>query len=139
MIEKTAKAGAIILSSKNKSNLALLYRGQQNDWSFPKGHINKDENPEQAMIREIKEETGLNINILQVLPDLEYKSSAGETSLVKMFFVISLDDSNLKLEFKNDNILWLPYDEVVEKLTYDNLKEYFSSILPIVKKYIFLN
>ena len=70
MKEKTLKAGAIVLSSENKNNIALLYRGNQNDWTFPKGHVDAGENAHQAMIREIYEETGLDVNFIKNLPDL---------------------------------------------------------------------
>lgn len=53
------KAGAIIVSKSDENKIVLLHSGKQNDWSFPKGHIEEGEDPTGAMIREIKEETGL--------------------------------------------------------------------------------
>ena len=121
------------MSSKNKDNIALLYRSQQNDWSFPKGHVDQGENATQTMIREIKEETGLTVRIIKILPDLEYiNNNDGMAIYMNMFLVVSLDDSELKLEFEKDDIQWIPYNKVVEKLSYDNLKDYFKSVLPII-------
>ena len=134
--EKTLKAGAIILSNNDKKNIALLYRGKQNDWSFPKGHVDAGENSIQTMIREIKEETGLTVSIIEILPDLEYTSSSGEIVSTKMFIVLSGDDSKLKPEFEQDDIQWIPYNEVIEKLSYDNLKDYFFSVSSTVSKTI---
>lgn len=76
---KTQKADAIILNKSNDSIL-LLYRGNKSDWSFPKGHIEEGENDLDAIIRETKEETGLNVDVIKKLPDLEYK-----TIKMKMF------------------------------------------------------
>ena len=85
------------------------------------------------MLREIKEETGLEVDILKELPDLEYVNIFNKEHVyIKMFFVRSKDDSKLKLEFKTDDIQWIPYNKVVEKLSYDNLKDYFTSILPVL-------
>ncbi len=134
--EKTIKAGAIILSNNNKENIALLYRGKQRDWSFPKGHVDLGENSTQTMLREIKEETGLIVKIIKNLPDLEYVSSSGENVSIKMFVVISEDDSKLKNEFENDDIQWIPYNKVIEKLSYDNLKDYFTFVSPMVRSVI---
>lgn len=128
------KAGAIILSSEDKQNIALLYRGKQNDWSFPKGHIEQGENYTQTMIREILEETGLTVSIIQELPDHFYISPKEGTISTKMFLVISEDDSKLKLEFETDDIQWIPYTQVIEKLSYNNLKEYFTSIISVIEK-----
>ena len=130
------KAGAVVLSAKNMAKVALLYRGEQKDWSFPKGHIESGENPSEAMIREIKEETGLNIKIIKELPDYLYSNKMEGDIVTKMFLVRSEDDSKHKLEFKKDDIQWISYDKVVEKLIYDNLKDYFNLVLPIIKKEI---
>jgi 8-oxo-dGTP pyrophosphatase MutT (NUDIX family) len=36
-------------------------------WNFPGGHVEEDETPEEACIREVKEETGLDAEIVRVL------------------------------------------------------------------------
>ncbi len=128
MAEKIQKAGAIILSSNEKNKIALLYRAKQNNWSFPKGHIEEGENPEEAMIREIKEETGLTISIIKPLPNIEYNYPNGEEISLKMFLVVSVDDTNLKLEFEGDKIEWTSFDKVIERLSHENLREYFKSV-----------
>lgn len=133
MSEKIQKAGAIVFSSNDKSKIALLHRGKENDWSFPKGHVDPGEDTTQTMTREIKEETGLSVEIINTLPDLEFVHSNGNLITTKMFLVRSQDDSELKLEFKNDEIQWVPLSEVEGKLSYDNLKVYFKSILEIIK------
>ena len=130
----TQKAGAIILSSANKNKIALLYRGKQNDWSFPKGHIENGENPTNAMIREIKEETGLSVKLLRELAELNYIHPNGNTISTKMFLVQSEDDALLKLEFEIDDVKWTPIKDVCSTLSYDNLKEYFKKISHIIEK-----
>lgn len=52
----TESAGGIILNSKGE---IILVKQSGNVWSFPKGHIEKDENTLEAAKREIFEETGL--------------------------------------------------------------------------------
>jgi 8-oxo-dGTP pyrophosphatase MutT (NUDIX family) len=131
--EKILKAGAIILSSLDKNKVAILYRGKQNDWSFPKGHVELGENSTETMVREIKEETGLDTDIIKELPDLEYVHSDGQNISIKMFLVMSKDDSRLKLEFEKDEIEWVQFDEVNNKLSHDNLKEYFTYVLPMIQ------
>lgn len=53
---ETVKAGCFLLNKQNKS-IALVYRAKQNDYSFPKGHLEKAETVEQCAIRETAEET----------------------------------------------------------------------------------
>lgn len=129
---KTLKSGAIIFSHNDNNRIALLYRKKLNDWTFPKGHTEPGENSEQAMRREIMEETGLTITIVDTLPDQEYTGSNDELCRVKMYLVRSNDDSKVKREFEGDDIQWFSLGEVVDKLSYKNLKDYFSSVLPII-------
>lgn len=126
------KAGAIILSNADENKIALLYRGKHNDWSFPKGHIEDGENATDAMIREIKEETGLSVKILRELPEQNYLHRDGKTVSIKMFLVQSEDDNILRPEFETDSIKWVSLDDVISVLTHDNLKEYFEKIFHFI-------
>ena len=58
--------GAIIIHKTNKDNYKVLLVKNHNGryWSFPKGHVEKGETEEETAIREIKEETGLDVEIV---------------------------------------------------------------------------
>jgi len=127
------KAGAIILGNTDKNIIALLYRAKLKDWSFPKGHIEQGENAIQAMKREVLEETGLVVNILCELPDLLYTHPNGTAISTKMFLVQSENDSRTHQEHEGDAIQWVPIQKVNSTLSYDNLREYFKEVLPLIK------
>lgn len=127
----TKKAGAIILSRNDNSKILLLYSGRTNDWQFPKGHVDPGENDLQTMNREIKEETGLDVEVLRILPVFKYKNKIDGDISLQMYCVRSKDDAALKKEFDDDELAWVSYDEAKGKLTYDDLKEYYDdAILP---------
>jgi len=130
------KAGAIILSQKNPALIALLYRSKQNDWSFPKGHIEEGESPMNAAKREILEETGLSVSLIIDLPSIDYIHPTENRVVNYMFLMQSKNDNTLKTEVKEDKIIWVPYNETFEKLTYDNTKEYYLNILKFIEKEI---
>jgi 8-oxo-dGTP diphosphatase len=48
---------AIIVNDKKELLLGFSY----NDYQFPGGHLEKDEEPVKGLIRELKEETGIDI------------------------------------------------------------------------------
>jgi 8-oxo-dGTP diphosphatase len=54
---KILKAGCILLDLNN-NKVGLVYRRKHNDFSFPKGHLEKGETLEECAIRETEEETG---------------------------------------------------------------------------------
>jgi 8-oxo-dGTP diphosphatase len=61
------KAGKVLLI-KN----AALRDPKKAYWGFPKGHINAGEKSEEAAIREIKEETGIEAKLVKKLGDSSY-------------------------------------------------------------------
>ena len=127
-MQTTQKAGAIILNSKEDAVL-LLFRGPLGDWTFPKGHIEENENELEAMTREVKEETGLDVDVIRKLPNLEYSiSQTGENCVLYFYLVKAKNDFNLKLEHSEDALEWVKIDEVCDKLSYTDLKEYFNNI-----------
>lgn len=132
--KSTQKAGAIILSKNDENKIALLYRGKQNDWSFPKGHIEKNEDPTSTMIREIKEETGLLVRILCELPDMHYTHPDGSSVSIKMFLVQSEDDALLRPELEADAVKWVAMNEAPSTLSHENLREYFENVSRLIKK-----
>lgn len=134
---ETHKAGAIILSELNPSKIALIYRLKHDDWTFPKGHVEDGESAVEAAIREVSEETGLSVGkAISELPPMEYGHPNGDRITVRMFLMRSEDDSRLKPEFEGDQVIWIDVNEVVNRLSYGNLKGYFSSVLDRVKQNI---
>ena len=61
--EREKSCGCIIIN-KNK---VLLIKQTKGHWGFPKGHVEKDETEIETAIREVKEETGLDIKDLKLV------------------------------------------------------------------------
>ena len=59
------KAGAVIFNPTTDSVLLVQSRG--NLWGFPKGSIEENETIEAAAIREVREETGYELNIVDLV------------------------------------------------------------------------
>jgi len=72
-MEKTA--GAIIFRKKwfGRQYLVLQHATIDRYWGLVKGHIEKGETDEQAAIREVQEETGL--NEIKIIPDYKEKTN----------------------------------------------------------------
>jgi len=46
------------------NKVLLVYHKKLGVWLYPGGHVEKYENPDEALLREVKEETGLDIEII---------------------------------------------------------------------------
>ena len=119
---KVLKAGSILMDT-NKKKIALVYRENLNDYSFPKEQLEKNESLVECAIRETEEETKRICIVLDNEPFLlSYITPRGEDVIV--YFYLCKDGG------KSDNdstdthpVVWVDYDKVYDKLSYDNLKE----------------
>lgn len=130
-ITPVQKAGAIIVRPGVKEPEALLlYRARNhNDWSFPKGHCEPGESLEETALREIQEETGLDIQIIRRLPDIEYLDSYGRDIVLAMYLTKPKKNSPAERPEKDgDRVVWVPFSKVEDQLTHDNLKKFFGMI-----------
>lgn len=67
-------AGGVLLNSQGQ---VLLIRDRQGYWCFPKGHLDPEESPEQAALREVEEETGIKGVIKERLSTTRYRNNKG--------------------------------------------------------------
>ncbi len=119
--------GGIILNEKNE---ILLQEKHDNSWSLPAGMIEPNETPKEAIIREVKEETGFIVEPITVLgilggSDFNYiypnQNEVGYTVILMLCSVKSKSDHVLDKEtkslqyFSKENMpkLALPYPKDV--------------------------
>lgn len=60
-MEKHFTASAIVLNDESK--VLLVYHKKLDVWLYPGGHIESSETPDESVVREVKEETGLDVEI----------------------------------------------------------------------------
>jgi len=131
--EVTVSAGGVVLNSQG---MVLVVNQNGTTWSLPKGHIDPGEEPLQAAIREIKEESG--ITELQLLQSLgaygRYKigKSSGEDKdewKVLLFFLFKTNQNELKPQDpKHPHARWVHPDEVEALLTHPKDRAFYKSI-----------
>jgi 8-oxo-dGTP pyrophosphatase MutT (NUDIX family) len=99
---------------------------------LPKGHPDGDESPEEAAIREVREETGLTAELIEPLGFVRYEYERQRRTVRKWvaFFLFeyrggSLDEHDHEVE----EARWMPMTEAVEALTYDGEREMVARAL----------
>ena len=57
--QRETSAGGVVYRLEGEVPLVLLIRDSYGNWGFPKGHLEAGERAEDAAVREVREETGL--------------------------------------------------------------------------------
>lgn len=115
--------GAIIIYKANENNHKVLLVKNHNGryWSFPKGHVEKGETEEQTAIREIKEETGLDVEIVDSFREVSDYCPFGRIKKRVVFFMAQTFSTDVKVQKEEiDSYIWVDLEDVHNKCTYDN-------------------
>jgi 8-oxo-dGTP pyrophosphatase MutT (NUDIX family) len=127
-VEETS-AGGFVLAADGSARIAVIgrrNRGGRIDWCVPKGHLEGDETIEQAAIREVAEETGLEATIIESLGSIHYEFSTPSSIISKTVhhFLMKQTGGNLTIENDPDHeavdIRWINVALLHEDLTHEN-------------------
>jgi len=134
----TVSAGGVVL---NGQRMVLVVNQNGTTWSLPKGHVVPGEEPLQAAIREIMEESGIT--------DLHFRHPLGAYGRYKLgkntgedkqewkvllFFLFETKQNELNpKDPHNPQARWVHPDEVEALLTHPKDKSFFKSIRPQIK------
>ncbi len=121
VIDETGTKGLLIgrRDLKDASRERLL-------WSLPKGHIEAGETPEQAAIREVAEETGIESEISRELGIIDFWFMAGGKRIHKTVhhFLFRETGGSLSPQVTEvDDVGWFPLDEIISLLAYPDEKK----------------
>lgn len=122
-IEKSV--GAVIFRSEQEPRYLLLKYGAGH-WDFVKGHIEEGEKEQETLLRETREETG--IDDLEIIPGfrevIDYHYRSGRELVYKQvaFYLAETQNREVKLSFEHVDYRWLPFSSALEQLTYQNAR-----------------
>ena len=124
------KAGTILINLESKK-IGLVYRKDENDYTFPKGHLEKGETLLECAVRETEEETLRKNHLIDWNVIAIDRYSSEQEKNVETYYYFAIDDGetskNIPLKDREE-LIWKDVDEVKNLLTYDNLKEMWSNI-----------
>lgn len=121
MIREFSAGGVVVRQTQGQAFVAVV-RVRDQILALPKGHPDGEESAAEAAEREVREETGLEAELVEKLGDVKYWYARDGDRVMKIvaFFLFryrsgSVEDHDHEVE----EALWIPLEEAPERLAYE--------------------
>lgn len=93
-------------------------------WEFPKGQVEPDESEAEAAIREVREETGLEVTLLPGFRqhvDYFYRRGGDLIKKQVVYFLGEAANGNVRVSWEHQQAEWLAFEGALARLKYENV------------------
>ena len=131
ILRKEKACGCVIIDDEK----VLLIKQTKGHWGLPKGHVEENETEIETAIREVKEETNYDVEIISDKRFVErYVIDSKIDKEVVYFIAKKVGGTAEKQETEVTDIKWCNFDEAIETVTFDNLKNLLRNVFEEIKK-----
>jgi 8-oxo-dGTP diphosphatase len=133
--ETEFSAGGVVVNDRGEAIVIVPTRRAADGskvLALPKGHPDGGETPEDAALREVREETGVDAEVVGPLGDVRYWYQRGGRRIAKVvsFYLLrytggSLDDHDAEVE----EARWMPLEEAARTLSYQGERDMAAQAL----------
>ena len=125
-MKQEKSCGAIVIDSGK----VLLIKHVLGHWDLPKGHIENNETEVQTAIRELKEETNVDITVNEKYRyTTAYSPEEGIWKEVIYFLANPISYELVPQEEEVQKVEWVDLDKAIDKITYDNTKDVLKQVI----------
>src|SRR5438128_10507828 len=112
-------AGGVVRrnGSRGAMRVAIVHRPGYDDWSFPKGKVDRGETPEEAALREVEEETGLRCKLVAPLGCTAYSDHKGREK-VACYWLMDVVGGRFGAGSEIDEVRWVTVEDAMDLLSY---------------------
>lgn len=103
--------------------VVLVGRSHVGVWTLPKGTPQPGETIEQVAVREVQEETGLQVRLIAYIGSISYSFVHGQVRYhkqVRHFLLEAIGGDTALHDHEYDLVEWFPLAEACRRLTYQN-------------------
>ncbi len=120
-MKQEKSCGCIVI---NDDNEILLIHHNKGHWDFPKGHVEEGETEVQTAIREVKEETNIDVEVDQKYRYVTKYSPKEDVIKEVVYFLAKNITNNQTPQLEEvSEVKWFTFEEAVEMITYDTSRE----------------
>lgn len=135
-LKQITSAGAVVFYRGDEIEYLLI---RSNYWEFPKGMIDPHESEHAAALREVREETGLDVELVtDFCRRIEYYfRMRNNGSLVRktvVFFLGKAETRTVQISSEHREAQWVTYERALELVPYENVRAILREAHQIISR-----
>lgn len=109
------QVGTAAVVVKNRSFLVIKRVmkdeiGKKSSWTLPGGRVENYEDPNKSILREVKEETGLNVTLIK--PIFVWTGRKGSLWRIVIHYLCKYKSGNIKLSKEHSDFKWVDFKDL---------------------------
>jgi len=134
----TSAGGVVVRADADRPSLVVGMRRRGRDsvtWTLPKGTPDPGETTEQTALREVNEETGLEVRIVEAVGSIEYDFVQDRRRIhktVHYFLMEPLGGDLAHHDAEFEQVRWVSFDEAPGLLTFSTERELVASVATLL-------
>lgn len=135
MLRFEKSCGAVVYNIVNNNIEFLIIKHRSGEhWGFPKGHVEASESEHETALREVREETGLSVEIVEGFTyRMKYSPKVGTMKEVVYFLGKSKEREVLCQESEISDFKWLTLRDAIRLVTHENSRRLLREAYFFVK------
>lgn len=134
MLYEKSCGGVIYRKSHGNIEILLIKHVNSGHWSFPKGHVEDGETEEETAIREIKEETGIEVLLDTSFREIVSYSPKKDIQKDVVYFLGKAKYYDLIPQKEEvSDARWVDFGHASAILTYENDKAIIGKVRSVIK------
>ncbi len=114
----------------DRVEIAVVHRPRYDDWSLPKGKLDRGESWEAAAVREVEEEIGVRCELGVELSAIGYTDHKGRQKAVRYWLMETAGEHAFEPGDEVDEVRWLEARKALGRLSYPRDRDVLSEALP---------
>ena len=128
--------GGIVYTRQGSQTLYVVIQHLGGHWGFPKGHMEAGEDEQTTALREIREEIGVNVRLIDEFRTVEEYPLPNKTGVTKQVVYYLAEYSGQDLRYQKEELkaaCLLSYEEAMKRLTFEEAKRILADANDFLK------